>query len=88
MLVLARNAGEGILITTPSGELIKILIKDITFQKYYNKTLLQTKVGIIAPLDYDIVREEIYILGQEKFKKNLKKYWHHLKIEYHYNTLH
>lgn len=51
MLVMARKAGERIICTTPSGEEIVVLIVRIG--------PLSVRVGVEAPDDVAIVREEI-----------------------------
>jgi len=51
MLVLARRQEESIVITTPAGEEIKILVMDA----YHGFA----KLGIEAPADYRIMREEL-----------------------------
>ena len=51
MLILARRQDESIVITTPSGEEIKILIMDA----YHGFA----KLGIAAPSEYAILREEL-----------------------------
>ena len=50
MLVLKRLEGESLIIKTPDGQEIKI-----TLNRYRD---VQTEVGIKAPDDYVIVREE------------------------------
>ena len=51
MLILARRQDESVIITTSSGEEIKVLIIDA-----HNGF---TKLGIQAPLNYEILREEL-----------------------------
>ena len=51
MLVLSRRQEESIVITTPYGEEIHILILD--------STAVSTRLGIHAPSDYLISREEL-----------------------------
>ena len=51
MLVLSRRQEESIVITTPYGEEIHILILD--------STAVSTRIGIHAPSDYLISREEL-----------------------------
>lgn len=51
MLVLSRRQEESIIITTPGGEEIHILILDSTTNS--------TRLGIHAPSDYLISREEL-----------------------------
>ena len=51
MLILARRQEESVVITTPAGEDIKILIMDA----YHGFA----KLGIDAPSDYGILREEL-----------------------------
>jgi carbon storage regulator CsrA len=55
MLILARRQDESLIITTPSGEKIKILIMDA----YHDFA----KLGIEAPADYLILREELLDTG-------------------------
>ena len=55
MLVLARRQDESLIITTPSGEEIKILIMDA----YHGFA----KIGIEAPGDFKILREELLETG-------------------------
>jgi len=51
MLVLSRNEGESIIFNLPSGEQITV-----TLTEYSG---LQTKVGIEAPKDVKVLREEL-----------------------------
>ena len=51
MLILARRKEECIVITTPTGEVIKILVMDA----YHGFV----KQGIDAPKEYKILREEL-----------------------------
>ena len=51
MLVLSRRQEESIVITTPNGEEIHILVLDSTTDS--------TRLGIHAPSDYLITREEL-----------------------------
>ncbi len=53
MLVLHRNDQQSIIITAPNGDKIRVLIADIQRGK--------VKVGITAPKDYRINREEVEI---------------------------
>lgn len=75
MLLLSRRKDEGFKICTPSNELIEISIKNFVSYpneyKDYSKISYAT-VGINAPKDYVIVRDEIYVQGQEKLIKEKK----------------
>ena len=51
MLVLERKANEAIIVQTPGGENIEIHILDTTRTK--------AKVGVHAPDDYLILRDEL-----------------------------
>ena len=51
MLILERKTNESIIITTPSGERITIHMYDTTRGK--------AKVGIDAPKEYLILRDEL-----------------------------
>jgi len=55
MLVLARRQDESLIITTPAGEEIKILVMDA----YHGFA----KLGIDAPADFKILREELCETG-------------------------
>ena len=55
MLVLARRTDESLIIITPSGEEIKIVIMDA----YHGFA----KLGIEAPAEYLILREELRETG-------------------------
>ena len=55
MLILARRQEESVVITTPAGEEIEILIMDA----YHGFA----KVGIEAPSDYKIFRKELLETG-------------------------
>lgn len=50
MLVLRRTTGESILIRTPGGDLVRVVICDVRGS--------QVRVGIDAPLTYRIGRSE------------------------------
>ena len=52
MLVLARNAGESIIIVLPDAQTIEIQVNTV-FGK-------QVKLGFIAPKDFKIYRREAY----------------------------
>ena len=51
MLVLTRKNGEGVTITTPSGEVIEVFIRQIKFGT--------TSIAIGAPREFGIRRNEI-----------------------------
>ena len=51
MLILERKSNEAIIIESPSGDIIEIQILDTTRGK--------AKVGIEAPEDYLILRDEL-----------------------------
>ena len=51
MLILERKSNEAIIIESPSGELIEIHLLDTSRGK--------AKVGIEAPDDYSIFRDEL-----------------------------
>jgi len=55
MLILARRQNESLIITTPNGEEIRILIMDA----YHGFA----KLGIDAPAEYLILREELRETG-------------------------
>jgi len=55
MLILARRQDESLIITTPTGEEIRVLIMDA----YHGFA----KLGIEAPADYLILREELRKTG-------------------------
>ncbi len=57
MLVLSRKEGESLIIKTPSNEVIKV-----TLTRYQGQS---TSVGIDAPDDYTIVREELAEVSNE-----------------------
>lgn len=52
MLQLGRRIGERVLIETPSGDVIDIELKDIVSHT-------QARIGIQAPGDHQIYREEL-----------------------------
>ena len=51
MLVLSRKEGESIIFNLPSGEQIIVKLTEYSGQ--------QTKVGIEAPQDVEVLREEL-----------------------------
>ncbi len=53
MLVLARQRGDSIIITCPSGDIIKVSVSDIVSGS-------KVRIGIEADRSYQIDREEIY----------------------------
>jgi len=55
MLILARRQDESLVITTPNGEEIKVLVMDA----YHGFA----KLGIEAPADFKILREELLKAG-------------------------
>ena len=57
MLILERKSNEAIIIESPSGDIIEIHFLDTTRGK--------AKVGIDAPEDYSILRDEL----TEKYEK-------------------
>lgn len=58
MLVLARRVGQRIRITTPDGTQIWLMITSIDD---HGK---KVRIGITAPLDYAIFREEVIALTE------------------------
>lgn len=50
MLVLTRRKGDGIIITTPSGEVIKVVMVSVGKRK--------NQVGIIADRSVTVVRDD------------------------------
>lgn len=52
MLTLTRRVGESIVIELPSGETIEIVAKQIRRN--------QVRIGVIAPRDLRIYREEVW----------------------------
>lgn len=52
MLVLARNAGESIIIVLPDTQTIEIRVNTVSRK--------QVKLGVIAPKDFKIYRHEAY----------------------------
>lgn len=53
MLVLTRRAGEALVMETPSGELIKVVM----LEQHGN----QMRMGVIADNKIKVDREEIYL---------------------------
>lgn len=51
MLVLSRNQGESIVIQTPAGELVEVMIVECQGKKI--------RVGIEAPKDHIVYRKEL-----------------------------
>ena len=51
MLILERKTDEAIIITTPSGDTIEINMLDTSRGR--------AKIGINAPHDYEILRDEL-----------------------------
>jgi len=47
MLVLRRKVGEAITVTAPNGDVIRFVRVDLS------------KVGVMAPRDYEILRDEL-----------------------------
>ena len=58
MLVLGRKEGESLVITTPAGERVTIRICAIRGNT--------VRVGVTAPRDYEVLREEIASAGDER----------------------
>ena len=52
MLVLSRKNGESVVIVSPQGTSIEVLVTKIDYN--------QAKIGINAPADFKIFRREIY----------------------------
>ena len=52
MLVLTRNVSEGITITTPSGEVIRIILVEV-------RGATKARIGITAADDVEILRDEL-----------------------------
>ena len=55
MLVLSRKVGESIILNLPNGEQVRICLN-----KYVGE---QTRIGIEAPQDVQILREELVGAG-------------------------
>lgn len=52
MLVLSRKNGESVIIVSPQGTSIEVLVTKVDYN--------QAKIGIDAPADFKIFRREIY----------------------------
>lgn len=52
MLVLSRKSGESVIIVSPQGASIEVLVTKVDYN--------QAKIGINAPTDFKIFRKEIY----------------------------
>ena len=52
MLVLSRKNGESVIIVSPQGTSIEVLVTKVDYN--------QAKIGINAPADFKIFRKEIY----------------------------
>lgn len=59
MLLLRRRAEEAIVITTPTGDTIRLLVLGIEAHRYVD-------LGLEAPREYNIVREERIAQGGAK----------------------
>lgn len=57
MLVLSRRVHESIQLQLPNGEIITVYLNDISGK--------QAKIGIAAPDDVVIVREELLVEAEE-----------------------
>lgn len=57
MLVVTRKKSEAVIVTMPDGRLIRVLVVDVRENK--------TRIGIDAPADVAIDREEIWERRQE-----------------------
>lgn len=57
MLILERKTNESIIIQTPTGETIEIYLQDTTRGK--------AKIGVDAPDEYVILREELVEMDEE-----------------------
>lgn len=61
MLVLTRNTGQAFFIRTPTGDNLTITCLGV------NKRSGQARIGIKAPAEYNIVREEL--IGRDEAKE-------------------
>lgn len=52
MLILSRKNGESVVIVSPQGTSIEVLVTKVDYN--------QAKIGINAPADFKIFRKEIY----------------------------
>ena len=52
MLVLSRKSGESVIIVSPQGTSVEVIVTKVDYN--------QAKIGINAPADFKIFRREIY----------------------------
>ena len=62
MLVLSRKGGESVIIVSPQGTSVEVIVTKVDYN--------QAKIGINAPADFKIFRKEIYdrMANSQKFE--------------------
>jgi carbon storage regulator CsrA len=73
MLILTRHVAEGVTLNLENGNKIHIQILDIQAHKEYYLNNKQVKIGIKAPKNIHIVRDELVgVPHYERFDKSSK----------------